>query len=413
MPTSYADRTNLDAMFKNFYEPRIQGQYHKDTPLLSRIRKRSKPHEFTGKKAIIAAKYRRSQATAAVGESGSLPTAGYPRFANMEVDVAYQYGTIKATRPSMKASRNSAGAWAQVLTELMDDIREAMNYNLARQICYGDGTGRLAQVNGAVAQGATTVTVDNPGTRFLQPDMYIDIVNSAGVQQASLTGLQVASITSSTQFVLSAGVVPGGGITDNHYIVRAGSAEKECMGIGGIADDGTRKASLQGINRTTVGNEWLQSNLLSNGSTNRPLTLDLIDQAYLEAEINGEGGHPSAIYSKHVHQLRYSQLLRAERQFSAERMTLDGGWESVKYTGPGGSCDWIADRLYRDNEIGFICEEDLGFWELTPLEFVDDDGQILKWVTGKDEFEAYMASYGQLGAHRGNRHTVLQQISES
>lgn len=175
--------------------------------------------------------------------------------------------------------------------------------------------------------------------------------------------------------------------------------------------DGTRVATFQNILRSS--NTWLKANILGNSGTNRPLTIPLINQAYLRGQSNGGGGFPTLIASNHSIALKYSEILTPDRRYGADDMTLDGGFKALKYTGPGGSCPWLMDRMIRKNEVQFILEDDIKQYVLTPLEWVEEDGSVLKWVSGKDEYDAYMAEYSNLCAERCNRSTVLKDVTDT
>lgn len=399
-----ATLTTLDKLFKNTYEPMMQQMYYTETPVAMRIRKRVKDSDFNGKKAIIPAHTKRSQSVGARGEDVPLPTPGSPGVENMETPVKYNYGTFRITRPTMKAARNSVGAWRNALKFVMDDIKESEAFDVARQMSSGDGTGRLAQVNGAVT-AAATITVDNPGAQFLAPEMVIDIYNGSTLQADSVTILTVNQSTG--VITVSANVT----VADNAYIYREDAKDSEMMGLHGIVDDGSQVATFQGLSRATYA--FLRANVMSNGGVNRPLTLNLIDEGYIYADENANGGYPDAIYSRPMLALRYAQLMKADRQYSPRDMVFDGGWRGVEYTGPGGTAPWIMDRTVRKNRIYMVREADMALWVLSPPEFVDDDGHILFRDADKDAFTGRIAGYEQLGAHRCDRMTLIADVSDT
>ncbi|HTE18899.1 MAG TPA: phage major capsid protein, partial [Armatimonadota bacterium] len=352
---------------------------------------------------------RRSESVGARAEDVPMPEPQSPGIENMETPVKYNYGTFRVTRPTIKASQNEAGAWVSALKLVMDDIKESETFDVARQMVFGDGTGRLAQVAGGVASAATqTITVDNPGVDYLRVNMVIDIYNGATLERDSGTITAVNKPANQITVTFAAAAA----VSDNAFIYREDAKDSEMMGLGGIVDDGSRLANFQGLSRAT--NDWLKANVLANGGALRPLTLDLIDRGYLEAESSANGGYPTAIYSRHIHALKYAQLMKTDRHWDPKQMTLDGGWRAVEYTGPGGTCPWIMDRTVRRNEVLMVHEPDLALWVLSPMQFVDDDGHILhRSHERKDAFDGYLASYEQLGAHRCDRHTVIKDLAEA
>ena len=171
-------------------------------------------------------------------------------------------------------------------------------------------------------------------------------------------------------------------------------------------------ATFQALARSS--NTWLNANVLGASGVNRALTLRLIDDLCLEAQKNGGGGYPSALYSRHVLGQIYADLVRTDRRYSPKEMTLDGGWSAVEVTHPGGKCPWILDRMCRPNQVMAVREQDLIYFEQEPIGWMDRDGTILhRALDGTDAYEAKLFTYSQLGAQRANSHTLLKDISES
>jgi hypothetical protein len=399
-----ATLTTLDPLFKDMYLPRLRGQFYKSTPIYSRVMKRSEKHNFVGNQAIIDAHFQRSEAVGARAENAVVPTAQYEQQAQMTIAVAYNYGKIKLTNQTIQASRTDEGAFARALRVEMDGIKESLIFDLARQLVYGDGTGKIAQVNGSAT--SVSLVVDNPGTNHLRVGMVIDVYTSGGSQEVDSKSITAVSPSTNTVTIASST------FTDNSFVYREDARNVECMGLGGIIDDGTRVAVFQGVTRST--SPWLKANVLGNSGVNRTMTLRLIDDMCLEAEKNGGGGAPTAIYSRHVLAQIYADLVRADRRYTPKDMVLDGGFRAVEVTHPGGTAPWIMDRMARSNEIWAVNEEDLIYFEQLPISWMDMDGTVLhRALDGTDAYEALLQTYGQLAAQKCNGCTALQDISET
>ena len=87
-----ATLSTLDKLFKTVFEPRMQRMYYTETPVATRIRKRTNAHDFHGKKAVIAAHVRRSESVGARAEDVPMPEPQSPGIENMETPVKYNYG---------------------------------------------------------------------------------------------------------------------------------------------------------------------------------------------------------------------------------------------------------------------------------------------------------------------------------
>ena len=179
--------------------------------------------------------------------------------------------------------------------------------------------------------------------------------------------------------------------------------------------DSTVLNSFQGVARSTAGNEWWKANRLGNSGTNRALTRRLIDDGYLEAEKNGGGGVPSAMYSRHALAQTYADLYIADRRYGPKDMTADLGYAAVQYTGAGGTCPWISDRMCQGNRIYYVQEDQLVWFDMLELGWLkDDSGAILcRALDGTDALEGRLGEYGEIGAFKVSGMTLLADILES
>lgn len=406
--STHATLTVLDKLLKNRYAPRIHKQFVTETAVASRLKKKSDPEDFSSRKCIIAAHYGRSEGVGARTEGATLPRALANKFENMETQVAYLYGRIKLSRPLIKATRDNAGAFARAMQVEVEGIKESLLFDGARQMVWGDGTGRIA----SVSTGATSTSQVVDDVTHLRVGMYVDFYSSDGATKRNTAGerggVQITAINTTTKtLTLSASVAT----TTGDYVYREDSKGAEMMGLHGIIDDGTVSATFQGLTRSS--NTWLKSNLKGNSGANRALSLDLVDSAFFAGQIAGGYGFPTAIYSRPQYAIKYAQLLQTDRRFSAPVLTLDGGFKAVQYTGPGGTAPWIMDPFVRNNRIYMPHEPDLARWEMTPVEFIDEDGSMWqRALDGTDAFEAVLATYQQVGAHRCNRSTLLADITD-
>jgi hypothetical protein len=394
----------MDKLFKQFYYPRVVKQYYNATPIMTRIKKMSEDLEFAGKQVVIPVKKGWSEGVGARAEGDDLPNPYYAPVDQMLVDVAYIYGVWKITRPSIKASR-SPGAWERLMTFTMDDVKENLIWDGARQRVHGTGTGSITQINGTAT--SATQTVDD--TTLLREGMVIDVYTAESGGSQDVNSIRITAINSATSITLASSQT----CNDNSYVFREDSRGNEMMGLAGIVDDGTYVGVFQGLNRATAGNSWLKSGVMGNSGTDRPLTISLLNQAAARAEQSGAGGWPTAIYSNYALGLKYVDLLTADRRYVGTKK-FDGGFEGIEHTTPGGTIPWFFDRMIRPKKIYLVHEPDLLQVQLTPLEVVDDiDGRVMRQVTNKDEYTGYMAEYGTLAATRCNRHTRIDDLIDT
>ncbi|MBC7238517.1 MAG: phage major capsid protein [Chloroflexi bacterium] len=415
-----ANTTTLDAILKNDYLPPIRKALNDSSLLWSRLERDEE--SVVGKMAIVPINYAHNQGVGAQSETG-VPTAGEEAYKESQVAMKYIRGRISVSSPVIEASKNDAGAFVRAVDSEMRGLEASLRDDMNRQV-FGDGTGKLAQVNGAVtwSSGTATVTVDNPGTLYLKPGMLIDIYSSYP-DTKSHSGVKVESVNSATSFTISAGEGSAANIADNAWITRKGAVtttgvQYEIMGLKGLIDDGTYVATLQNIARSTA--SYWKANVLANGGTNRALTLELMQQAQDEAEVQG-AGLTSLIVSNFAVRRKYINLLAADKRF-VQPFYIEGGWPGLRPKEEGrrqyqavefNGIPYVADRYCPGNTMFFVDESTIKVYRLKDFDWMDEDGSILHLKSGSAEYEAVLELFANLGIDAPLKNSVIRDISES
>lgn len=390
----------IQGALKRFYIGPIRQQLNNSTVLLSRLQRNQEDVSGDTLTAYVPLVYERNQGVGARADGGSLPTAKYRKVKQAAIPLRYNYGRIEVTGPAIAGSRNAAAAFMKVIDFEVRGMVEGMRVDINRQL-FNDGTGYLCRINGS-STGAT-VTVDTPGTQYLEDGMTLDTVT--GGTATTGTGV-VSSVDSSTKFT----VTPATSYTDNHYLVRTGSYNVEMMGVLGIIDDTSYVTILQGITRTDGNDTWFRANVLDNNGTNRGLTLDLMQESSDAAE--KKGGRISLVCSNYELRRKYADLLVADKRF-VNKLTLDGGFSALEYSAGGDPIPFVVDRHSRDNVLFFIDESTMALYRASDFDWMDRDGNILSRVSGYDAYEAILYVYMNLGCSAPNHSTVLRDITQS
>jgi hypothetical protein len=288
------------------------------------------------------------------------------------------------------------------------DMKAEVNYQL-----FNDGSAVRALVNGDPGTDAT-LTLDNPGTRWISEGMLIDIIDPAtGDITTSGTGLTVSSITSDTALELSA--VTNADVADNDWVVRSGARalaggslaanpSYEMMGLKGIIDDGTYAPILHHITRSTNPYWNCSTNSTdSNSGTLRDLTLDLIQASITSVEVNG--GKTNLIISDHALRDSYGALVVADRR-QVNTMKLDGGYSALEYNGIA----WVADKDCPKNTIFFVDTDHLQIMQMSDWSWMDRDGAVLSRISGEDAYEAVLYWYADLATDKPKAHAFLRDV---
>ena len=399
--------SNFDAALKIDYLPLIREQLSNANILSSKIERNER--DVSGKQWQLAIHTTRTSGVGSGTETG-LPTAANQAFANPYGTVKYLRGRISVSGPAIEASKNDKGAMARALESEMKgvtaDMKKEVNYQF-----FNDGSAVRALVNGDPGTDVT-LTLDTPGSRWLQEGMIIDFIDpSAGTTRTPTTGTYIANITSATAAETSVANVSG--VTDNDWVIRSGaragatnalSDSYEMMGLKGIIDDGTYVDTLQNISRTSY-SYWKcsTSSTDDNSGTARDITLDLIQAQISAVEVNG--GKTDLIISDHSLRDAYVALLVADKRF-VNTMSLDGGFTAVKYN----EIPWVADSDCPANTVFFIDTSHLQIMQMSDWSWMDRDGAILSRISGSDAYEAVLYWYADLVTDRPRAHAFLRDV---
>lgn len=398
--------TTFDEALKIDYLPTIREQLNLDTILMNKIVRNER--DVSGKQWQLVAHYYRNSGIGARPDNGTLPTAGQQKYLNPYGVVAYNYGRISVTGPTMAASRNDRGAIVRALESeikgVTADLKKDINYQL-----FNDGTSRRCLVNGDPGTG-TTLTVDSPGTKYLYDGMIIDIIgDDDGV--ANDSDVTVSTVDSDTQVTVSAAL--DAAIDDNDWVIAANSHDGagvtpsnsyEMMGIKGIVDDGTYVTTLHNLSRSSYA--WWKCSTNSNddnSGTNRDLTLSLIQDSLTSVEKNG--GKTDLIVTTPELRDSYAALLVADKRF-VNTLELDGGFKALEYSG----IPLVADPDATPNTMYFLDLDHLFIMQTSDWDWMDQDGAVLSRVSNKDAYEAVLYWYADLATDRPRAHAFLRDV---
>lgn len=397
-----ATLTTLADIIKTQYAPVVGEMINHSTPILDRIGKDY--DSVQGKDFTIPLHYGRNEGIGARGEGSALPTAGNQSYKASVLPMRYQYGRFQITGQTIKATRNNEGAYRKAVRSEMEGLANDMCDSLSRQL-FGDGSGLLATV-AATGSSSSTVVVDS--TAKLRVGMPIDIiVKTTGAATAGLAGTSVATITDGTTFTISGTLAGSPAATYGVYI--AGSRDLEMMGLGGIVSATT---TVQGLDVATY--PWWVATVQANGGTGRAIS-DTILQKALDTLTQNSNGKPSALYTTYGVRRAYQSILAAQKQF-VNTMTLTGGFDTIAYNG----LPIIPDKNAPSGKIFVVDESKLKFYRMSDnggedngLFWLEEDGNMLKYVTGYDAYEAILCLYSNLGTTMRNAFVRIDDITEA
>jgi hypothetical protein len=329
------------------------------------------------------------------------------------------YGRVGFERNVILQSRNKKGSWQQVIPTEMESLTESLSFHRNR-VCWGYGSGILALVNGAQTAD-TTIEVDTPGNvtgsvmgnRYLYGDsvsgMYVAFLDGSNNIQgtATITSTPAAGTTVTTDTAITC--------DDNAKIVIAQSTSQtsynqEPEGMLAGIDDSTYVDTYHNLSRTTY--PLLKSYVVTSVGA---LSLDAIQQP-IDAVSIRVGGSVDFFCAEHAVRRAYLVLLETDRRYTgADLMSPDGGTKAAKKpTGKNITYGDIPIVVDRDAPYGMLFGINKGSWTRYVEDegsWADDEGHVLKWVEGYDQYTAYFYIYDNFHCQRPNQNFRMEGIT--
>jgi hypothetical protein len=398
-----ASLSTLSNILKEFYLPPVVEQLNNKVLLFKRVD--SSNEELVGNQAVIPLHKDRSGGIGPAGENVALPAAGSQGYSKAVYDIKPQYGRIRVTGLAMEKTAKQAGAFLQALKSEIDGIRQDLQRDMARQV-YGDGTGLIAQC-GVTSASTTVVLANKEALRkgHLYIGMIVDIGTAADAR-AIATGREITDVNLATPSITISGAAVTTGAT--HFVARSGAALATTGGavaageINGLSNlVSAAAATVGGINEASAGNSFWAN--LRDTSTST-LTSDALVQNMNQVQL--AGGEISAMISTFGLQRKLFGLLQSQVRY-VEPMKIEGGFKTLEFNGH----PFIADRDAPFGRIYLLDERFFRVFANRDWHWLDEDGNILKWVTGYDAWEAVLARYLQFGVKRRNVQLVMSNLA--
>ena len=411
--------STMDDLLKLRYAAEATDILNHSTVLLDTLRRDTSSISADGKTFTLAMIDNTNQAVGAIGETSTLPTAGYVSSFSAVVPQKYQAGQIKFSEVVMEASRTSRGAFAKAARLEMKYMLKGMSTDVNRQL-FGDGTGALAYWT--AADNASPFTVDdNQGNdqQYAMKNMLIDVIDVDDDTSIlnSTNGFTISSITG-TVLTASAGVDGLSGTADGDYAIRHGSrgtsgtVRREMMGLKGIVNTAnpplisaaSGNAYLQGVDRT--GNTQWQA-----GSGNGVFTSvgDISEDAIQQAvDVVEDWGEVTLILTtKGVRRMYLNHLIGDRRYVNITK--FGGGFSALMYN----EHPIVVDKHCQKQTMYVLDTKVLAFYTLSNVKWMDADGHVLHRTGTSMEYEGTLRWFMEMGVKDCQPLAVLQDINES
>jgi len=399
-------KTAFDAMLKEIYLGPVRKQFNVATPLLTLIRKDADSVDATGKQAIIPVRLSNAQGIGARADGEALPTQQTGVKLQQKVPVKHNYATFRVTGPTMRASRKDSGAFARAADDEMTDLTDAFLKDINRQI-NGDGLGIMGVIDSVSSQIITIYKQSDgiayPGTQYIKRGQTLSVIDT-DTTTVNCTDLIVTSVTDTTVTVTGAITADQGdflvrklSITDTDLA----TANHEILGIRAAVNDDT--GTYLNLDRSTY-SELKAKVYDDNDETSKIITLARVQEVltYMEKakKTNSpkvEIGKGKILYTTFEIRDKIAAILESDKRYM-NTVDLPGGWTSVTYSG----VPIVTDVDCYPGELFGLHLSDFAMYHLGEPSWADEDGSILKFVTGYDMYEGILYWDSELGCSRPN-----------
>lgn len=337
--------STADSALKNVYLEAISNQLNKNIdPFLSKIGATTQDVAGNEVKKLVALGI--NGGIGAGTEIGALPTAKENNYICLTSKLKNLYGTIEISDKALRASRDEAGAFLNLLNAEMENLIESSKYNLKRMV-YGYGNGFLGK------------------SHTYEPDLNIFEVYDAkpfmvgmrlkafekGVEIDSLKNSTITDVDYAKNLIFLDVPLDGDAdcADDIAFYLYDSANGYEPLGLAGLCDSSV--TSVYGIDRTTT-------SVMTPGSATAaftiPTLMKVIDDAQLQANANTD-----FILCGYNFRRNIQNLLKAQ-SVSSDILELEGGFKSISFAG----IPVVASRFVEEMQAYFV---DSSVWHLHQL----------------------------------------------
>lgn len=405
MPT--ANRSDQDAVLKDFYLPGIRTTLNSQVFLLTQAEQNTE--DIEGRDAVISINIGRNQGIGSRSELGTLPDAGAQAYVQEKVRLKYHYGRIQLSGQIIRDTRSDRGSFTRaVQSETTGMVRDLKN-DLGRQ-AYGDGTGVIGVCSGAkTGQTFPATGMSNQAFAQLGIGMAIDLGSAAATPADIGAGLIITGLNRGTKVITVTGtigtVAAGTRISRAGNGAAAGSTQKEITGAKAIV---AASGALFNIDPATYP-DWASYVKTSAGAVSEDM-FEEVDQ-----EVNLASGEQIDLWvTTAAIQRKVSALLTTLKRFPGTS-DLKGGFTGLDMStlsqGMTGSntVSMVYDKDMTETGAAYgFCTKRLTLYSGSDWEFMQEDGAILSRVPNKDAYEATLFAYKELATDGRAAHGKIE-----
>lgn len=380
---------NADSALKDYYLEAVTSQLNDElSPFFSAIEKNSA--NVTGKDVKLTVLRGYAGGIVSGEEDADLPSPYKNRYATISMPLKNLYGTIEISDKALRASRESSGAFVNLLNAEMEGLVLSAKSSFRRML-FGDGSGKLCKIVKKIS--STEYQVDVAYDYFA--GMVVDCTNSIGVMTDSVKALTISSVDKANSTVTFATALTMPVENGNMYV--HASKDRELTGLSALFDSDAVYGYDKSEEPYFAPYKLDCKNKLTEGALS-----DVLD--YMEEHCNSR---INFILCSYKTRKLIASLLDANRRV-VNTIDTRAGYGSVTVN----DVPVYADKYCPDDRILFLNTDDFALYQLCDWEWLEDeDGKILKQVPGKAAYAATLVKYAELICRKPCGQAMLYNIT--
>lgn len=365
---------NADKALKDYYLDAVTTQLNDSiSPFYSAIEKNSV--NVFGKDVKLSVVRGNSGNVVAGAEDGDLPDPYKNRYLDITVPLKNLYGTIEISDKAMRASRDSSGAFVNLVNAEMEGLVLSARQNFQRML-FGDGSGKLCNITKRVNDKTYKVDV----LKDFYVGMCVDVDDYGVGVINDCSGLYIQSIDKAASTVILNRDIEEAVTYGAIYV--HGSKNNELTGLGALFDAPT----LYG--HTKSAESYFSPHKVS---LNNVLTEDVLLEVLDTMEENFNSKINMIVCSYKTRRKIAALIANNRRVVNSTDVHTGFGVITVN------DVPVYADKYCPDGKIMFLNTEDFSLNQLCDWEWLEDEGgKILKQIPGKAAFSATLVKYAEL-----------------
>lgn len=322
-------------------------------------------------------------------EIGALPTAKENSYATLTSKLKNLYGTIEISDKAIRASRDEAGAFLNLLNAEMENLIESSKFNFRRML-YSNGTGLLG-TSEVFVPGEDYITLAEGAVGAV--GMYVDVYNSNNEPIPELQNVEIVDTDDKNCTITLSTIIPEKYEDETKlYVYLSNSKGKEFIGLAGICDSSI--TSLYGINRLNVSYMTGGTTSLTSSQFTMPKFMQLIDDIRLNYD-----GNVDFITSSFSFRRKLQEKLKASA-FNTDVMNLAGGSKTITFNG----VPVVATRFCPENSAYLLDSTVFHLHQLCDWTWLSNNkGEVLHQRENYATHIATLVKYCDLICDRPNR----------